>query len=182
MKKSEKTELISDFRGCQLPCVPKFATASVDYPYRFTFLSFKRFVAVPWNHYVKIWLKKIYYFSVRFSGGSAQQSIAKAFRPDNSFKKGDAVRVRSKEDIISTLDPFGELKGCSFLPEMHQYCGTEQLVFRAMQYFMDERDYKLKKTQGLILLENIFCAGTPVFGQCDRSCFLFWRHEWLQKI
>jgi hypothetical protein len=90
--------------------------------------------------------------------------------------------VRALDEIKETLDPFGELKGCSFLEEMSKYCGTEQKVFRVMRLFMDERDYKMKKTRGIILLENIFCNGTAAFGQCDRSCFLFWREEWLQKI
>ena len=48
--------------------------------------------------------------------------------------------------------------------------------------FMDERDYKLKKARGVILLENLICNGTPTFGKCDRCCFLFWREEWLEKI
>jgi hypothetical protein len=90
--------------------------------------------------------------------------------------------VRSREEILSTLDPFKELKGCAFLPDMYQYCGTEQRVLRSMRHFMDERDYKLKKVRGVILLENVICNGTPTFGECDRCCFLFWREEWLEKI
>jgi hypothetical protein len=26
------------------------------------------------------------------------------------------------------------------------------------------------------------CKGTAEFGTCDRSCFVFWREEWLEKI
>jgi len=47
---------------------------------------------------------------------------------------------------------------------------------------MDERDYKVKKARGVILLENVICTGTPTFGACDRCCFLFWREEWLEKV
>jgi hypothetical protein len=98
------------------------------------------------------------------------------------FKQGDIVRVRSREEITSTLDPFKELKGCAFLPAMYQYCGTQQRVLKSMQHFLDERDYKRKKVRGVILLENVICNGTPAFGPCDRCCFLFWREEWLEKI
>jgi hypothetical protein len=86
------------------------------------------------------------------------------------------------QEILSTLDPFKELKGCAFLPEMYQYCETTQVVLKSMERFIDERDYKPKKTQGLILLENVICSGTPLYGKCDRCCFLFWREEWLEKI
>ena len=51
-----------------------------------------------------------------------------------------------------------------------------------MQTFMDERDYKMKKARGVILLENVICNGTPTFGPCDRCCFLFWREEWLERV
>jgi hypothetical protein len=173
---------ITDFEGCQLPCIPKFSTGVADDPDKSFLLSFKRSLAYPWNTYVKKMLKRLYYKFTPSARESSRQDAVKAFTHENPLNKGDMVRVRLKEEIMSTLDPFKELKGCAFLPEMHQYCSTEQRVFKVMERFMDERDYKLKKTRGLILLENNFCTGTPVFGKCDRSCFLFWREEWLEKI
>ncbi len=142
----------------------------------------KRLLAVPWNLYVKKWLKQAYYTSLRWGGASAAQLAAKELTPAVPYAKGEVVRVRSREEILATLDPFKELKGCAFLPAMYQYCGTEQRVFRSMQHFMDERDYKLKKVRGVILLENVICNGTPAFGECDRCCFLFWREEWLERV
>jgi hypothetical protein len=107
---------------------------------------------------------------------------AKSSAPAITFQVGEWVRVRSEEEIRSTLDPFKELKGCAFLENMVQYCGTRQHVLKVMQRFLDERDYKVKKVRGVILLENVICSGTPAFGACDRCCFLFWREEWLEKI
>lgn len=95
---------------------------------------------------------------------------------------GDWVRVRSWEEIQPMLDPFKETRGCAFLEDMRKYCGTKQRVFKSMERFLDERDYKVKKVRGVILLENVICGGVPAFGRCDRSCFLFWREEWLEKI
>jgi hypothetical protein len=182
MSKKSRNIAITDFEGCQIPCISKFEAAVADYPGQTIFVTIKRSLAYPWNSYVKMWLKKLYHFSAGITGDSARKEAVNAFTHESSLKEGDRVRVRSEEEIRSTLDPFSELKGCAFLPEMHQYCGTEQRVFKAMQRFMDERDYKLKKTRGLILLENNFCKGTPVFGRCDRSCFLFWREEWLERL
>jgi hypothetical protein len=95
---------------------------------------------------------------------------------------GDWVRVRSWEEIQPMLDPFKETRGCAFLEDMRKYCDTKQRVFKSMERFLDERDYKVKKVRGVILLENVICGGVPAFGRCDRSCFLFWREEWLEKI
>lgn len=173
---------MTNFDGCQLPSVPKFSTGNVN-PAGGTLVGrVKRLLAVPWNRHVKKWLKQAYYASIRWRGDSSQQTAAKDFVPAVPFTQGDLVRVRSREEILSTLDPFKELKGCAFLPDMYEYCGTQQRVLRSMRYFMDERDYKLKKARGVILLENIICNGTPTFGECDRCCFLFWREEWLEKI
>lgn len=98
------------------------------------------------------------------------------------LKPGDWVRVRSAEEIRATLNPFKELRGCAFLEEMYGYCGTVQRVFRVVERFLDERDYKVKKSRGIILLEGAHCSGTVVYGRCDRACLLFWREEWLEKI
>lgn len=173
---------MSNFDGCQLPCVPKFSTGIAESTERTLVGRIKRLLAVPWNRHVKKWLKQAYSTSIRWRGDSSPQAMAKDFAPAIPLAQGDLVRVRSREEILSTLDPFKELKGCAFLADMYQYCGTEQRVLRSMRHFMDERDYKLKKARGVILLENIICKGTPTFGECDRCCFLFWREEWLERI
>jgi hypothetical protein len=98
------------------------------------------------------------------------------------LKAGDMVRVRSREEIEATLDRWGELNGCAFMDDMAQYCDTVQRVFKPVERFMDERDYRMKKVKGLILLEGGICPGHPGLGRCDRSCFYFWREEWLEKI
>ena len=98
------------------------------------------------------------------------------------LKEGDLVRVRWKEEIVATLDRRCRLKGCSFANEMEPYCGTVRRVLKPVQQFVDERDQRLKKCKGLVLLEGVMCEGVPAFGRCDRSCFFFWREEWLEKI
>jgi len=100
----------------------------------------------------------------------------------NTLVPGDLVRVRSKEEIQSTLDRWNQLKGCGFMEEMMPYCGTRQRVYKRVKRFLDERDYLLKKCTGIVILEGVFCEGTKDFGSCDRSCFFFWREEWLERI
>jgi hypothetical protein len=98
------------------------------------------------------------------------------------FNSGDRVLVKTKEQIQSTLNHWNELKGCSFLPEMWQYCGTEQRVLKSVRRFVDERDCRVKKVKGIYLLEGTICQGFELYGGCDRACFYFWREEWLEKV
>lgn len=98
------------------------------------------------------------------------------------LKPGDLVRVRSSEEIKQALNRWNQLRGCSFMEEMWPYCGTTQRVFKRVEKFLDERDYLMKKCKGIVILEGVMCEGTKDFGACDRSCFFFWREEWLEKI
>lgn len=173
---------MSNLDGCQLTCIPKLSIGHVSSVEQSIFKQLKRYLAVPWNYHVKKILKQTYRMLILRNGDSSMQKKAKELAPVVPFSKGDLVRVRSREEIQATLDPFKELRGCAFLPEMYQYCDTIQQVYKSMQRFLDERDYKVKKARGVILLDNVICSGTPTFGECDRCCFFFWREEWLEKV
>jgi hypothetical protein len=99
-----------------------------------------------------------------------------------NLKAGENVRVRTKEEILATLNPWNELKGCAFISEMWQYCGTTQRILKRVERFVDERDYRVKKVSGVVLLEEVNCNGTGFYGKCDRNCYFFWREEWLERI
>ncbi len=200
--------------GCQLSSVPKLSEGLVQDETQSILRKVKRTLAVPWNYYVKRWLKQAYRIYVkRFAPATpvnankfvrvdlsqivmraqvdefvptrqrADQPLqVKDAAPPGKLNAGDWVRVRSREEIQTMLDLFKETRGCAFLDEMSKYCGTKQRVLKSMERFLDERDYKVKKARGVILLENVICDGTPAFGKCDRCCFLFWREEWLEKV
>jgi hypothetical protein len=65
---------------------------------------------------------------------------------------------------------------------MSPYCDSVHRVHKVMERFVDERELRVKKCKGLVLLDGVLCQGTTSFGRCDRSCYVFWREEWLEKI
>jgi hypothetical protein len=95
---------------------------------------------------------------------------------------GQLVRVKSREEIQATLDDWNYLKGCGFMEEMWPFCGTDQRVLKPVKWFLDERDYRFKRTRGIVFLEGLYCQGTIDYGRCDRNCYYFWREEWLEPI
>jgi len=115
-------------------------------------------------------------------GRSTKPSASPANVASTRLEAGDWVRVRSLAEIESTLNQWRQLRGCTFMSEMAEYCGTTQRVLKPMKRFVDERDLRVKKSSGIILLEGVMCQGTAEFGSCDRSCFVFWREEWLEKV
>ena len=98
------------------------------------------------------------------------------------MEPGDLVRVRTREEIKATLDSSNRLKGCLFMSEMWDYCGTEQRVLKPVRQLLDERVYRVRKTSGVVLLEGAICQGSEYSAGCDHSCFFFWREEWLEKL
>ncbi len=102
--------------------------------------------------------------------------------PILAFQAGEFVRVRTIEEIEATLDRWGKCKGCTFLSSMREYCGTTQRVLKPLKRFVDERDYRVKTGRHTYILQNVLCQGVGSYGRCDRSCYFFWRAEWLEKI
>lgn len=134
-------------------------------------------------HAVKRRVNYVRKVAVRALGKASEGSIdAKIAGSNGELRPGDWVRIKSKKEIEQTLDEWRRLKGCAFMKEMWQFCGTEQRIFKKVRQFMDERDYVIKKTKGIYLLDNVYCDGAKDFGPCDRSCFYFWREEWLEKL
>jgi hypothetical protein len=126
-------------------------------------------------NYVRNWIGEV-------TGARDATSDLPARGRAGSLQAGDVVRVRSKEEIKATLDRWNRLRGCDFMEEMWPYCGTTQRVYKRVGRFLDERDYRMKRCRGIVFLDGLICEGTVDYGPCDRSCFYFWREEWLEKI
>ena len=103
-------------------------------------------------------------------------------KKNGDLKPGDIVKVRSFDEIDTTLDEWNRLHGCTFMKEMEQYCGTKQVVLKRVENFLDECDYRMKRAKKTVILKDVFCDGVAEFKGCDRACFFFWREEWLKKI
>ena len=46
------------------------------------------------------------------------------------LRVGDWVEVRSKDEILRTLDENGQLDGMPFMPEMFSFCGKRFQVYK----------------------------------------------------
>jgi len=137
------------------------------------------------NRARRIIKRRLRYFSSSLSGYVAERAAAAARAApvvDETLQAGDLVRVRSREQIQATLDRWNRLKGCDIMEEMWQYCGTTQRVLKRVERFLDERDYRIKRCKGIVLLDGLTCEGTVDYGPCDRCCYYFWREEWLEKV
>ncbi|HEY8453343.1 MAG: hypothetical protein FWJ70_02045 [Micromonosporaceae bacterium] len=103
-------------------------------------------------------------------------------RRHRPLRAGELVRVRSREEILSTLDADGDLGGLPFMPEMLRYAGQEfRVQARAHKtcdtVTMTGTSRRLERT---VHLAGLRCDGSA-HGGCQAGCLLFWREEWLAR-
>jgi hypothetical protein len=171
---------------CQLPCLRFVAEGFAEAPPqsigRRGKLLIRRHLDPSKERSLKNYTNKCMNRLCRLTGKNGKPSALARCISSARLQDGDLVRVRSRKEIESTLNHWRQVRGCSFMPEMAEYCGTIQRVGRIMTRFVDERDLRIKKSSGIILLDGVMCKGTADFGSCDRSCLHFWREEWLEKL
>lgn len=107
---------------------------------------------------------------------------ARADAGPSTLRVGDAVRVRSEEDILATLDENGRHGGLPFMPEMRAFAGRELTVVKVAHKTCDviNKDRTLRKLDRTVHLTGVRCDGSA-HGGCEAGCLLFWRDDWLER-
>jgi len=123
---------------------------------------------------------------LRIRGGSRLPFIDGRLRrtPDNvlGLKPGELVRVKTKPEIVSTLDGNNSNRGLAFDPEMAWYCGREARVLRRVERIIDERTGKLLRIKrACVVLEGVTCRGA-YHRCCPRADYPYWREIWLERV
>jgi len=102
------------------------------------------------------------------------------------FRAGDWVEVRSKEEILATLDKDGRLEQLPFMPQLFQYCGQRFKVTKRADKTCDTvtgsvtgRYVGRRKTYAVHLEHR--CDG-QAYGGCQAGCLIFWKEAWLKPI
>src|SRR2546426_1966071 len=95
---------------------------------------------------------------------------------------GDLVEVRSKAEILSTLDQNGRLEDLPFMPEMLRYCGQRFRVYKRAHKTCDFVTHTgIRKLSNAVHLEGLRCDGSA-HGCCQAQCLIFWKEAWLRRV
>ncbi len=96
------------------------------------------------------------------------------------LEPGDYVEVSTADEIKKTLDSYGRHDRLYFMAEQWQYCGGKFRVHKRVNRVLSEQTGVLRKARNVVLLEGVCCDGSH-HGNCDASCFLFWKEAWLKR-
>ncbi len=103
-------------------------------------------------------------------------------KSSSALRAGDWVQVRSREEILATLDKQGQLEGLPFMPEMLDYCGQRFQVFKRAHKTCDPPNgLSGRRMLHAVHLDQVHCNGSA-HGGCQARCLVFWKEKWLKTV
>src|SRR5258706_1654926 len=98
-----------------------------------------------------------------------------------TLQAGDWVEVRSKEEILRSLDRNGRLEELPFMPQMFEYCGRRFKVYKRAHKTCDTvNPIAGRRLANSVHLETR-CDG-KAYGGCQAACLIFWKEAWLKPV
>src|SRR5581483_8203851 len=106
------------------------------------------------------------------------------------LKPGDGVRVKSRAEMVATLDYRGRNRGMGICYEMTRYCGGQAEVRERVDRIINERTGKMQEIRDTVTLRNLRtktmtlrdeCLCFNELGDCPRGELMYWREIWLER-
>src|SRR5439155_7829027 len=119
--------------------------------------------------------------ALRSRKSCGNESQSKGMNAKRKLSAGDWVKVRSKKEILKTLDAKGQLDGMAFMPEMFRYCGQTFQVYKRAHKTCDYSTpypFRTRRLEDTVHL-NTRCDG-QAHGDCHAGCLLYWKIQWLE--
>ena len=99
-----------------------------------------------------------------------------------NLRAGEWIEVRSREEILLTLDRNGQLEGLPFMPEMFEACGKRFRVFKRAHKTCDPPNgMHGRRMPNAVHLDEFRCDGSA-HGGCQAKCLVFWKEAWLKRV
>lgn len=101
---------------------------------------------------------------------------------EQRLRAGDWVEVKSRDEILASLDKDGNLDGMPFMPEMLKYCGHRFRVYKRAHKTCDySQGMVSRRVPSAVHLEGLRCTG-DAHGECQAECLIFWKEAWLRPV
>ena len=101
------------------------------------------------------------------------------------LQPGEIVQVKSKAEILTTLDKNNKNRGLLFDVEMLPFCGGRYRVVQRVEKILDERSGRMMKLPNpCVILEGAVCGGCLSSRRlfCPRSIYPYWHEIWLRRV
>lgn len=136
---------------------------------------------VGWLEFVPGFMRS-FLFPARFGHPLLRGKLTKTPARVLNLQPGELVRVRSRKEILETLDTRRHNRGLNFDTHLLRYCGREARVLGRVRQIIDERSGKMiQLSSDCIVLDGVVCHG-DYRRFCPRGIYPWWREIWLERI
>jgi hypothetical protein len=101
------------------------------------------------------------------------------------LQPGTLVQVKSKEEIVATLDEGNKNRGMLFDPELLPFCGGTYRVAARVEKIINERTGEMMKLPNdCLILDGVVCNAIYSRNRlfCPRAITPYWREVWLRRV
>jgi hypothetical protein len=110
-----------------------------------------------------------------------QRVVSTEMNKSLNLRAGEWVEIRSKEEILRSLDKQGQYDGLPFMPEMFAFCGMLLRVYKRAHKTCDTVfPVRSRRMANAVHLETR-CDG-HAHGGCQANCLIFWKEVWLKRV
>ena len=102
-----------------------------------------------------------------------------------NLQPGELVQVRSRDEIMPTINADRKNRGLSFDVEMVPYCGKTFRVLSRVERIINEKNGAMTEIpRDCIILDGVTCSGCFSDNRlfCPRSVYPYWREIWLKRV
>ncbi len=106
------------------------------------------------------------------------------------LQPGERVRIKSRAEMVATLDRYRRNRGMYICYEMTRFCGGQAEVRDRVDRIIDERTGEMREMSNTVSLKNIRsrlaiynadCICYNQLGDCPRGELFYWRELWLER-
>jgi hypothetical protein len=101
------------------------------------------------------------------------------------LQPGELAQVRSRDEIMQTINKKRNNRGLSFDVEMEPFCGGTYKVLARVAKLIDEKSGRmLHISSDCIILDGVACGGCLSRNRlfCPRAIYSYWRETWLKRV
>ncbi len=113
--------------------------------------------------------------------GAAVGRATKTPQVSLNLRPGELVEVKSREEILATVDANGRNRGLSVDYEMLRHCGRRYRVLTRVDRIILEGSGRMREIRDSVILDQVGCIGICRRG-CARNSHPFWREAWLRRV
>jgi len=111
----------------------------------------------------------------------AGQQTGKTPSEKIGIQAGEVVQIKSRDEILETLNKNYKNRGLWFDVEMVKFCGGKYPVIRRVEKIINEKTGQMMPIPGdCLMLDGVVCeADYHLF--CPRSIYPYWREIWVKR-